>query len=44
MTERKTKWIIVLAYKSFPMLGGPCTKEEAEYAARLIWPYLMGVE
>lgn len=41
---RKSKWTIILAWKSFVMLGEPVTQAEAEYAARLIWPYLMGVE
>lgn len=36
--EKKACWIVVLYWKSFPMLGEPCTKEEALAYARGIWP------
>lgn len=33
----KSCWLVILPYRSFYMLGEPCTKEEAEHSARLIW-------
>lgn len=34
----KSCWLVILPYRSFYMLGEPCTLEEANYAARLVWP------
>lgn len=34
----KPMWIVVLYWRSFPMVGGMMTREEALEAARLIWP------
>lgn len=35
--ERRTKWIVVLPWASFPIVGALMSKAEAEEAARLIW-------
>lgn len=36
--EKKACWIVSLPGKRFPMVGEPCTKEEALAYARGIWP------
>lgn len=35
---KKYMWIVVLPYRSFPIVGALMSKEEAEECARLIWP------
>lgn len=35
--ERKQCWLVILTYKSFRMVGEPCTREEALAHARGIW-------
>lgn len=35
---KKYMLIVVLPWKSFPIVGALMTKEEAEECARLIWP------
>ena len=34
----KSCWLVILPWKSFYMVGSPCTKAEAEEFARGIWP------
>lgn len=34
---KKYMWIVVLPYRSFPIVGALMDREEALHAARLIW-------
>lgn len=39
MSDLRSAWtVIVPGYPPFTMAGEPCTRSEAEQAARLIWP------
>lgn len=35
--EKRSMWIVVLPWAAFPMVGEPCTKEDALKHARGIW-------
>ena len=39
-----TCWLVILPYRSFPMVGAPCTEAEALEFVRGIWQNAMGVE